>query len=118
MREGDPARVSVVELHGDQVPIILQVQQPCPGHTGQGVAPLKSEGRQMGPSQPGWRHSNWTTPWWGCSGHYSLQAPTSVLSVVSEARLRRQPGPAAREKAEGCAPGTLPSSDLTDLGVW
>lgn len=53
MREGDPARVSVVELHGDQVPIILQVQQPCPGHTGQGVAPLKSEGRQMGPSQPG-----------------------------------------------------------------
>lgn len=41
MREGDPARVSVIKLHGDQVPIILQVQQPCGGRgTDQGAPAL------------------------------------------------------------------------------
>lgn len=29
MREGDPPCVSVVELHGDEVPIILEAQQAC-----------------------------------------------------------------------------------------
>lgn len=29
MREGDPAGVSVIELHGDQVPVVLKAQQAC-----------------------------------------------------------------------------------------
>lgn len=29
VREGDPAGVSVIELHGDQVPVVLKAQQAC-----------------------------------------------------------------------------------------
>lgn len=48
MREGDPPRVSVVELHGDEVPIILEAQQAC-GRRGQ------AQGGPWSGQQPGFR---------------------------------------------------------------
>lgn len=52
MREGDPAGVSVIKLHGDQVPVILEAQQAC-GRRG-GVRGPKGSRDEPG-SSPGSR---------------------------------------------------------------
>ena len=99
VREGDPAGVSVIELHGDQVPVVLQAQQAC--------------GRRGGVRGPKWgRDQLGSSPGAGARGRVR-----SGQDVGFRARQPREHRLPVRPSTRPCPLIPRPSPDQRRMGL-
>jgi hypothetical protein len=112
--EGNPARVSIVKLHGDQVTIVLQVQQPC------GEGQVRGSPRAPACAQPGsLRHSHEDTAVYTCGAHVVIRGTGagdakpahSFLNVCLDIRCYAQ-----LIARGGAVPETLPRTKTGTIG--